>query len=78
MLIIATCFFQSVTRASKAATASAAVKPAVSVVTTKSSSAQQTVTLVQKQPTVVTTGPPHKIVTVNRPLIKVTSGPPGW
>ncbi|KAF2358148.1 Transcription initiation factor TAFII31 [Trinorchestia longiramus] len=65
---------RSITRASKAA---ASAKPSVSMVTTKSGSAQQTVTLVQKQPTAVSTGPPHKIVTVNRPLIKVTSGPPG-
>lgn len=52
-------------------------KPTVSMVTNKSGSNQQTVTLVQKQPSVLNAGPQHKIVTVNRPLIKVTSGPPG-
>uniref|UniRef100_A0A2P2HYG2 Transcription initiation factor TFIID subunit 9-like n=1 Tax=Hirondellea gigas TaxID=1518452 RepID=A0A2P2HYG2_9CRUS len=64
-------------RAAKASMGNSNAKPTVSMVTSKSGSNQQTVTLVQKQPNLIPTGPQGKIVTINRPLIKVTSGHPG-
>ena len=56
--------------------AGGALKPAISMVTTKSGNTQ-TVTFVQKPTTNINTGPTQKIVSVNRPVIKVTPGQPG-
>lgn len=52
------------------------MKPTISVVTTKTGNTQ-TVTLVQKPAPALPSGPTQKIVSVNRPVIKVTPGPPG-
>lgn len=56
--------------------ASAPIKPTISMVTTKTGNTQ-TVTLVQKPATTITSGPNQKIVSVNRPVFKVTPGTPG-
>lgn len=55
---------------------SAPIKPTISMVTTKTGNTQ-TVTLVQKPATTITSGPAQKIVSVNRPVFKVTPGTPG-
>ncbi|XP_042224803.1 transcription initiation factor TFIID subunit 9B-like [Homarus americanus] len=52
------------------------IKPTISMVTTKTGN-NQTVTLVQKPATGIPSGPTQKIVSVNRPVFKVTPGPPG-
>ncbi|KAL7631359.1 UNVERIFIED_CONTAM: hypothetical protein RMT77_018338 [Armadillidium vulgare] len=52
---------------------SSAIKPSISMVTTKTGN-NQTVTLVQKASNAVSAAPPQKLVSVNRPLIKVTPG----
>ncbi|XP_045588870.1 transcription initiation factor TFIID subunit 9 [Procambarus clarkii] len=52
------------------------IKPTISMVTTKTGNTQ-TVTLVQKPTTGIPSGPTQKIVSVNRPVFKVTPGPPG-
>ncbi|XP_037796187.1 transcription initiation factor TFIID subunit 9-like [Penaeus monodon] len=52
------------------------MKPTISMVTTKTGNTQ-TVTLVQKPATGISSGPTQKIVSVNRPVFKVTPGPPG-
>lgn len=55
---------------------SSAIKPSISMVTTKTGN-NQTVTLVQKASNAVSAAPPQKLVSVNRPLIKVTPGSAG-
>ncbi|KAK3864628.1 hypothetical protein Pcinc_029703 [Petrolisthes cinctipes] len=52
------------------------MKPTISMVTTKTGNTQ-TVTLVQKPTPALPSGPTQKIVSVNRPVIKVTPGPQG-
>lgn len=52
------------------------IKPTISMVATKTGNTQ-TVTLVQKPATGINAGPTQKIVSMNRPIFKVTPGPPG-
>ncbi|KAK7070364.1 Transcription initiation factor TFIID subunit 9B [Halocaridina rubra] len=52
------------------------IKPTISMVATKTGNTQA-VTLVQKPSTGIASGPTQKIVSVNRPIFKVTPGPPG-
>ncbi|XP_066946513.1 transcription initiation factor TFIID subunit 9B [Macrobrachium rosenbergii] len=52
------------------------IKPTISMVATKTGNTQA-VTLVQKPATGIASGPTQKIVSVNRPIFKVTPGPPG-
>ncbi|XP_076042639.1 uncharacterized protein LOC143026326 isoform X2 [Oratosquilla oratoria] len=54
--------------------AASSIKPAISMVTSKTGNTQN-VTLVQKPATAISAGPTQKIVSVNRPVFKVTPGP---